>query len=227
MSKQQQKFLKNSKNHLNAWRKITPDLLSKYKLELKSDRENILKDIKFPIKEVIVHKKIDNNNRYICNVSLHQNIVHSFPLIKEDIEILDIKKEMKDFMAHKENRSKSVIKLRLTCNLMTSKNTYISGVHAVMPVNAPKIRFYQGTKKKCTPYSFCSVLYYWTKINALRYDPEIISTIKTQIEMIKNSLEPGPDVRTKCIQMMQRTGWTVKEYPIPKKKEKTAKITLW
>ena len=224
LSKQQQKFLKNSKNHLNAWRKITPDLLSKYKLELKSDRENILKDIKFPIKEVIVHKKIDNNNRYICNVSLHQNIVHSFPLIKEDIEILDIKKEMKDFMAHKENRSKSVIKLRLTCNLMTSKNTYISGVHAVMPVNAPKIRFYQGTKKKCTPYSFCSVLYYWAKINALRYDPEIISTIKTQIEMIKKSLEPGPDVRTKCIQMMQRTGWTVKAYPIPKKKKKLQKL---
>ena len=217
LSKQEKKFLKYSKVNLNVWRKIPPSLISSYKKELKSDRENILKDVKFPIKEVIVEKKYDSIKQYKCNVVVNPTYTHSFRLIKEDVEALDIKRELDEHMKDKDNRKKNTIKLQLSCSLMASGKSIVPEIHEMIPANAPRTIYYQGKKKKCTPYSLCSVLDYWCKINAKSHNKKII-TIKEQIKDILNSDEMGTKLVTKCVQMMQRTGWAVKVYPIPKKK---------
>ena len=215
-TKPHKRFLGYCKINLNTWCKIPPKLIPSYMMELKSDRENILKDARFPIKEVIVERKDKKVKHYKCNVVVSPTYTHSFKLIKEDVEILDIKRELEEHLIQKENRTKNILKLQLSCSLMSSKNI-VPDTHAMISDDATRTKYYQGKKKKCTTYSFCSVLDYWCKINATSYNNKKIETIKQQINDIRNSFEVGPNLVTKCVQMMQRTGWTVKVYPKSKK----------
>ena len=218
-TKQQRKFLRTCKSRLNTWKKIPEFHQAQLMEELKCDRENILTDIKFPIKHIVIQKTSSNEFTYRCMIDCGDNQILGFPLTEEDIHAMELRDDIKTELSNKSNRTTQTITIKPKCRLYENQP-----VHDFISKDAPIVHYCQGNTNKCMQYSLASGLKHWADTHRGVYGDVTWLAVKDLCKKIINTTAEKNIVVSKLVQLIQKEHWKINVYPKSKNRRKKKKI---